>query len=163
MHYPVCLYITCVTIVSSALSCVFVHYMCYHCIKRHCPVCFRWSPSSVSLCGLSTSVTSTTLLTVDHGWRSVPQTTCTVRESLNHSLVCAQSGQCPYFFLTRRTPWDGTTLFPSRHVSCWQTGSTASFQDVPYTGVQHLRKESLLQKLLTVKGIQLLLIFSWGF
>ena len=67
------------------------------------------------------------------------------------------------FFLTCRTLWVDTSCFPSHGVSHWWTASTVSFLYALHTGVRHFCKKNSTAELLTVKGIQLLLIFSLGF
>ena len=63
------------------------------------------------------------------------------------------------FFMTHRTLWDDKKLLPSRRISHWWTASTPSFLDALHTGVRHVRKKSTVE-MLTLQGIQLLLIFS---
>ena len=64
---------------------------------------------------------------------------------------------------TWSTPEAGM-IFPLCRVSHRWMESTASFLDVLYTNVRYLRKKKKsIAELLTVKGIQVLLTFCWGF
>ena len=58
--------------------------------------------------------------------------------------------------------WASTKIFPPCRVSQWWLASTASFLDALHASVWHLQKNSTAEPL-TVQGMQLLLIFSWGF